>query len=250
MDIYEAAEDFKTYLTYCQMAAREGTYPPSAIVRTVFSPRYFNILLQLTKDDQKAITQYMEKIYKQIIPYIASFLPVGVDIEYWTEEYDPNIRIYYEESLLGWINLETYKFEYEEGQDIRIARKVLEDVKQSKIDLQVERMSAIENLDYHNKSGIAMVHGFLNRKKTLEKATKLSSAYDTREESVNQELDYAQNALNAAIEASRYNSAMRDRVIVALRKNLNMREEIIEPEVVPEGDSSNDTNENEEYILY
>lgn len=173
MSIYSEAQDLISYMTLIKNIDSDPSYyPPRTILQGVYASRLYKILeyIAVQHDDQKSLISFTVKILKVLKPYFQTGIGDEMVVMYTEEGYDPTLQIYKEEEQVGFIDLPSYTFYYQEPQEVSNAKKEISKNLNNIKRLESKKRRIISDYDYKTKDGVEKAIAYIVRKNNMKQA--------------------------------------------------------------------------------
>jgi hypothetical protein len=216
--------DFNGYLQFAKNLNDGQPYPPSAIITSLYHPRYYPCLVRILKDDEATLFAFQQNVYKQLIPWLCGILPKEVVVEYAQDQYFPYIYISCADVRIGKIDLPNKTFLVYEKPGINALSEKIKEYREEKEGLEEKRQQALNSGDYATQTSAAKtVLIYMNKKHYIKKAMKSASEVDAEISAVDQKIQLAQMQIEDIKHANKETAEITQRVEEALYLKANIR---------------------------
>lgn len=173
MSIYSEAQDLISYMTLIKNIDKEPSYyPPKTVLQGVYAANMYKILeyVAIQHDNKKGLIDFTIKILKVLKPWIQEGVGEEFVITYTDNSYDPTLQVYKGEEQIGFIDLPTYMFYYQEPQEVSKAKQNISLNLASIKRLEAKKRRIVSDYDYKTKEGVEKALAYVVRKNNMKQA--------------------------------------------------------------------------------
>ncbi len=173
MSIYSEAQNLISYMTLIKNIDSEPSYyPPKTVLQGVYASNMYKILeyIAIQHDDKKSLIDFTVKVLKVLKPWFQKGVGEDFVITYSESSYDPTLQVYKDGEQIGFIDLPTYMFYYQEPQEVSKAKQSISSNLASIKRLESKKRRIVSDYDYKTKEGVEKALAYMVRKNNMKQA--------------------------------------------------------------------------------
>lgn len=198
MSIYSETQDLAGYLTLVRnIDENPSYYPPEIVLQGLYMSGQYKVLeyTMVQHDDMQSLISFTGKVLAQISRYLTKAFDGKYVARFNTATYDPTIQFYRDETFLGFLDLPSCRFYYQEPTGVADTKKEIGSCLKRISRLENRKRKVISDYDYRTKDGVEKAIAYVVRKNNAKQATVETAEIDRKISAVQKKMVELQTKL-------------------------------------------------------